>query len=102
MRLDYRCRHERSAGLDGNQAMTAILDLILVTGFVLLGGLLVASVVALAIAGRRLSDSRGRDEGPVTHQARQIALDLVQERYERGEIDAAELEGRRALLRRER
>ena len=84
-------------------AMTAILDLFLVTGFVLVDGLLLASVVALAIYfWRLLSGHRGRAGAPVAHSSRQIALQLLDERYQRGEIDATELEGRRALLHRER
>lgn len=83
--------------------MTAILDLFLVTGFVLVAGLLLASVVALAIAFWRLLIGRlSRTAAPVAHSSRQIALQLLDERYQRGEIDAEELEGRRALLHRER
>lgn len=83
--------------------MTGLLDLFVITGVVLVDGLLLAGAGALGVwLWRRLGGSRGRDRATTTHQSRQIALDIVQERYERGEIDAAELEGRRALLRRER
>jgi uncharacterized membrane protein len=36
------------------------------------------------------------------HSSGQIALEILQERYDRGEIDATEFEGRRAHLSRER
>lgn len=83
--------------------MTAILDFFVVTGFVLVDGLLLAGVVALAVSlWRLLSGNRSQTGAPATHHSRQIALEILQERYDRGEIDAAELEGRRALFRRER
>lgn len=83
--------------------MTAILDLFLVIGFVLMGGLLLACVVALTVALWRLVSRRTTRSGTSgAHASRQIALQLLDERYQRGEIDATELEGRRALLHRER
>lgn len=83
--------------------MTAILDLFLVVGFILLGGLLLACVVVLAVALWRLVSGRSTRPGTSgAHASRQIALQLLDERYQRGEIDATELEGRRALLHRER
>lgn len=83
--------------------MSGLLDLVVVTGVVLVDGLLLAGVVGLGVwFWRRLGGNRGRAGAAVEHRSRQIALEIVQERYERGEIDAAELEGRRALLQRER
>lgn len=81
--------------------MTALLDAVLVTGFILVDGLLLAAAAALAVYLWRLPrGNRGRS--PAAHQSRQIALAILTEKFERGEIDRAELEGRRALLQRER
>jgi uncharacterized membrane protein len=83
--------------------VTAVLELVVVTGFVLVDGLLLASVVVVAVfMWRRLSGRRAAGGTPPVHSSRQIALRILEERYQRGEIDAAELEGRRALLHRER
>lgn len=83
--------------------MTGLLDFVVVTGVVLVDGLLLAGVVALAVyVWRLLSGNRARTGAPAVRHSRQVALEILQERYERGEIDAAELAGRRALLSRER
>jgi uncharacterized membrane protein len=81
--------------------MTGLLDAVLITGFILVDGLLVAGAVALAVCFWRLLRGN-RPRPPAGHQSRQIALDILTEKYERGDIDRAEFEGRRALLRRER
>lgn len=83
--------------------MTAILDFFVITGIVLVDVLLIAGAVLLAAYfWRQLTRNRSRSGEPPLHSSGQVALAILQERYDRGEIDTAEFEGRRALLSRER
>ena len=60
---------------------------------VLLWGLVIAAIV-LAIRWLIRADRRGSHEGPATPDA----LEVLRQRYARGEIDEAEYERRRAVL----
>ena len=60
---------------------------------VLFGGLVIAAIV-LAIRWLIRADRRGSHEGPATPDA----LEILRQRYARGEIDEAEYERRRAVL----
>lgn len=83
--------------------MTAILDIFVVTGIVLVDALLLAGTLVLAVyVWRQFRRNRPRSGGSTMHSSGQVALQILQERYDRGEIDAAEFEGRRAHLSRER
>jgi uncharacterized membrane protein len=87
--------------------MTALLDLAVVTGIALMDALLLAGFVALVLYfwrqwRLRRSGETPRPQPAAVHSSRQVALDILEERYQRGEIDAAEREGRRDLLSRER
>ena len=57
-------------------------------------GLVIAAIV-LGIRWLIRADRRGSHEGPVTPDA----LEILRQRYARGEIDEAEYERRRAVLR---
>jgi putative membrane protein len=61
---------------------------------VLFWGLVIAAIV-LAIRWLIRSDRRGGHEGPIAPEA----LEILRQRYARGEIDEAEYERRRAVLR---
>jgi len=61
---------------------------------VLFWGLVVAAIV-LAVRWLIRADRRGRSEGP----ANPDALEILRQRYARGEIDEAEYERRRQVLR---
>jgi putative membrane protein len=60
---------------------------------VLFWGLVIAAIV-LAIRWLIRADRRGSHEGPAAPDA----LELLRQRYARGEIDEAEFERRRAVL----
>jgi len=60
---------------------------------VLFWGLVIAAIV-LAIRWLIRADRRGSHEGPATPDA----LEILRQRYARGEIDEAEYERRRAIL----
>lgn len=55
---------------------------------------LVIAAIVLAIRWLVRADRRGRLEGPATPDA----LEILRQRYARGEIDEAEYERRRAVL----
>ena len=61
---------------------------------VLFWGLVIAAIV-LGIRWLIRADRRGRAEGPATPDA----LEILRQRYARGEIDEAEYERRRQVLR---
>ncbi len=83
--------------------MTAFLDFFVITGIVLVDALLLAGTLVLAIyVWRQLTRRQPRADRSTMHSSGQIALEILQERYDRGEIDATEFEGRRAHLSRER
>ena len=60
---------------------------------VLFWGLVIAAIV-LAVRWLIRADRRGSHEGPATPDA----LEVLRQRYARGEIDEAEYERRRAVL----
>ena len=70
-----------------------ILWLVGVLIIVLFWGLVIAAIV-LAIRWLIRADRRGSHEGPTTPDA----LELLRQRYARGEIDEAEYERRRTVL----
>ena len=70
-----------------------ILFLVGILIVVLFWGLVIAAIV-LAIRWLIRADRRGEHEGPATPDA----LELLRQRYARGEIDEAEYERRRTVL----
>jgi putative membrane protein len=70
-----------------------ILFLVWILIVVLFWGLVIAAIV-LAIRWLIRADGRGSHEGPATPDA----LELLRQRYARGEIDEAEYERRKIVL----
>ena len=79
------------ANFGGGMAIGWIVWLLIV---VLFWGLVIAAIV-LGIRWLIRADRRGSHEGPATPDA----LEILRQRYARGEIDEAEYERRRAVLR---
>jgi putative membrane protein len=78
------------ANFGGGMAIGWIVWLLIV---ILFWGLVIAAIV-LAIRWLIRADRRGSREGPATPDA----LEVLRQRYARGEIDEAEYERRRAVL----
>ena len=77
-------------GFDGNLGIAWIVGWLIV---LLFWGLVIAAFV-LGIRWLIRADRRGSREGPATPDA----LEILRQRYARGEIDEAEYERRRAVL----
>ena len=79
--------------MDANFGGGMAIEWIVVLIVVLFWGLVIAAIV-LAIRWLIRADRRGSHEGPATPDA----LELLRQRYARGEIDEAEYERRKIVL----
>ena len=77
-------------GFDGGLPFAFLFGFLIVVAF---WGLVIAAIV-LAIRWLIRADRRGSREGPATPDA----LELLRQRYARGEIDEAEYERRQTVL----
>ena len=55
-------------------------------------------VVAVVLVVRLASQPRGNDEGHTRHSSQPMPLNILKERFARGEIDQAEFEEKRRIL----